>query len=338
MGIINGVDTSSMGDMINYFPEMIGAVDIPSVVRKQARDVAGHLPQGIVMAGMGGSSIAGQYCKGLLVDESRLPLIVRRDYTLPGYVNDRWMMIAVSYSGNTAETLSCYAEARRRDCDCFIISSGGKLSEQGAGDHIIPLPEGFQPRAALPMIFSAEFQLVRNVLGIGEFDLKTARESVKKAKKKWGQNVPDPGSLADRLHQKIPVFMGAHHLDAVAYRAKCQINENAKSVAFQLPIPESNHNEVEAISNYSKHGISVILIRSSFESREISKRFNVTRELYEEENLDVHQIHIELDDRVAEILALTHFFDDLSLQLAMSCERDPVGVPMISRLKEKMTR
>jgi glucose/mannose-6-phosphate isomerase len=287
---------------------------------------------------MGGSSIAGQYCNELLFEESRLPLIIVRDYDLPRYIDNKWIVVAVSYSGNTEETLSCFHAAKRRNCESFIISSGGKLTQFGEQNRLVALPRGLQPRAALPIIFSVEFQLIRTLSGLEKIDLGTTQTAVKDAKNLWGGSIPRPSVLSQSIRHKIPIFMGAHHLDAVAYRAKCQINENAKSAAIHVSMPEANHNEVEAISTYSKHGMKVILMRSSFESETMSKRFDVTRELYEEEQVDVLEIRIECDDKVAETLSFTHFFDEVSYQLAIFKGVDPVGVPAISRLKKKMSK
>jgi len=338
MSIPTDLDKSSMKDLIDFFPEMIGVFSFPDIVQNEAKKISSDSPHGVVMAGMGGSSIAGQYCSELLIGESRIPLVPIRDYVLPRYVDDSWIVIAVSYSGNTEETLSCFADARQRGCEYFIISSGGKLTQTGEQKRIVPLPEGLQPRAALPLIFSAEYHLIRTLTGLQEFNIERTRRAVKAAKEKWGTQIIQPRSLSESIQNKIPVFMGAHHLDAVAYRAKCQINENAKSAAFHASIPEANHNEVEAISTYPRHDITAVQMRSSFESASMSKRFDVTKELYEEEEVEVIEIRIKLDDKVAEALSFTHFFDEVSFQLALLNDVDAVGVPTISRLKKKMSK
>ncbi|TFG11121.1 bifunctional phosphoglucose/phosphomannose isomerase [Candidatus Thorarchaeota archaeon] len=336
MGIPTDLDKSSMKELIAFFPKMIGLSDLPQVVESEAKNLSKASPKGIIMVGMGGSSIAGQYCSELLLNESRIPLLIIRDYDLPGYVDKNWIVVAVSYSGNTEETISCFNAAKQRNCESFIISSGGELTQLGERNRVTPLPKGLQPRATLPLIFSAEFQLIRMLSGLEKFNFDATRVSVEAARSLWGNHISHPSVLSERIQHKIPVFMGAHHLDAAAYRAKCQINENAKSAAFYASIPEANHNEVEAVGTYSKHDITVVLMRSSFESASMSRRFDVTKEIYEEEEVDVNEIRMKFDDKVAETLSFTHFFDELSFQLALLNGVDSVEVPKISRLKKKL--
>ena len=65
----------------------------------------------VVVLGMGGSAIGGDLVRSLAQSESKVPVIVHRDYGLPAYVDDRTLLIASSYSGNTEETLSAFEPA-----------------------------------------------------------------------------------------------------------------------------------------------------------------------------------------------------------------------------------
>src|SRR5512143_4093190 len=98
----------------------------------------------VAVAGMGGSGIGARIAQGLLFDESILPVFVCNDYALPSAVTAKTLFVAVSYSGNTEETLSAYAQARRRGCRIIGITSGGELGRSAAraGYPVVAVPAG----------------------------------------------------------------------------------------------------------------------------------------------------------------------------------------------------
>ena len=59
----------------------------------------------VVLTGLGGSAIGGDFARGYLEAYGTVPLIVNRDYTLPHWAGPQTLVIAASYSGNTEETL-----------------------------------------------------------------------------------------------------------------------------------------------------------------------------------------------------------------------------------------
>ena len=61
----------------------------------------------------------------------------------------------------------------------------------------------------------------------------------------WGPDGEgEAKALARALHGTVPVIAGAELAAAVAYRWKCQFNENAGVPAFTSVLPEADHNEI----------------------------------------------------------------------------------------------
>ena len=112
-------------------------------------------PRAIILAGMGGSAISGDLLRDYAEDELPAPLLVVRDYALPAWAGPDCLFVAASYSGGTEETLSCYADARRRGIPTVALCSGGRLKELALADGIpwAGFPGGYQPRAALGWSF-----------------------------------------------------------------------------------------------------------------------------------------------------------------------------------------
>ena len=64
----------------------------------------------VVILGMGGSAIGGDFVRRLALAGSKVPVWVHRDYGLPAFVAKNTLVIASSYSGNTEETLSAFTK------------------------------------------------------------------------------------------------------------------------------------------------------------------------------------------------------------------------------------
>ncbi|MGB9804800.1 SIS domain-containing protein, partial [Desulfofundulus sp.] len=120
---------------------------------------AGVSPMGdlrqVVVTGLGGSAIGGDLLRVYAAQRLSVPVLVNRDYVLPDFVGPHTLVFAVSYSGNTEETLSAYARAREKGARVVVLTTGGKLGELARNDGVpvITVPGGIAPRAATGYLF-----------------------------------------------------------------------------------------------------------------------------------------------------------------------------------------
>lgn len=322
--------------MVRDFPNLLTRVKID----QDTQDICVRLGDeglgGVAILGMGGSSIAGLYVQALLQEAATFPVRVNQVYTLPAYVDSRWATIAVSYSGNTEETLAAYNHAAQRNCPIFAITSGGLLLSKNISTMIIKIPGGFQPRAAFPIFFSVALNLVECLAGVNLTDFDTISKSLLAKLAKWDDSALTPRAMAQDFTGYVPVFIGSSHLTPVAYRAKCQINENAKTMAFYSEIPEANHNEIESFIADNEFNILPVFLRSSYEDERLKRRMDITTSLYEEEGFSPIRLSIGSKDELEEMLALTLYLDLVSVELAELRGVNPVSVNQISRLKKEL--
>ncbi len=330
------IDTNDMRAMVEAFPSLLCLTKPdPSIMTMASQAFSSGL-HGICIAGMGGSAIAGQMAKALLAQKAQVPLITWRNYELPHCVTKDWAVICVSYSGNTEETLSVFKTAKKVGSRIFVVTTGGAILEQSKDLPVALLPKGIQPRAALPAIFSIVLPIAEALIGVGSTDFSKLSVTLEGVVKRWGDEIISPRDLAERTSSLIPLFIGSGHLSSVSYRAKCQINENAKAVAFSSELPEANHNEVEASHMYQEYGIVPIFLRSTHESRRMSARFEATDAVYRQS--DCTPIHIRLNglSELEETLAITHYLDMLSVDAADIRGVDSVRVDKIAELKRRL--
>ncbi|KXH77173.1 MAG: hypothetical protein AM326_05530 [Candidatus Thorarchaeota archaeon SMTZ-45] len=330
------VDMSDMHSMVKNFPSLLTSYRIESETRETCIRLGDEGIGGILILGMGGSAIAGLYVQSLFRHSAPIPILTNQDYTLPAYVDSNWIIIAVSYSGNTEETLAAYDESVNRGCQTFIIASGGELYTKGNSLSKIKIVDGYQPRAAFPLIFPIVLNLVECVMGLKPTELGTIANSLSKKALEWENSSLAPKRLAQDIIGIVPLFIGSRNLVPVAYRAKCQINENAKTMAFFSEVPEANHNEIESFISGNEFKILPIFIRSSYEDIKIKKRMNITARLYKEEGYSPVSLSIEGSNKVEEMLAFTFYLDLVSVELAKIREVNPLTVEQISKLKNEL--
>src|SRR5690349_1073727 len=91
-------------------------------------------PNVVVLTGMGGSAAGGDFARALFEAQGSTPFFVNRDYSIPNFVGLGDLVFCVSYSGNTEETLSAYAGAKRAGAQIVAITSGGKLAGLAQAD------------------------------------------------------------------------------------------------------------------------------------------------------------------------------------------------------------
>ena len=105
----NTIDKENMISVLRNFPKMM------EEVQSLGDDITfpKEFISNIAVCGMGGSGFAGDLLKVYLSD---LPVEIHavKDYNLPQVIQRKSLVFAVSYSGNTEETVSAYRSAIRR--------------------------------------------------------------------------------------------------------------------------------------------------------------------------------------------------------------------------------
>jgi len=329
------IKPDNMRNLAEHFPQLLNSLRIEKSLLDISSKYHDEGLSGICFLGMGGSSIAGNYVTTLLSEQSEIPLHIVRDYTIPAYVNNNWVVIAVSYSGNTEETLSSLSEANDLGSRIIIMTSGGKMAQERIHP-LIELPKGLQPRATLPLMLSAILPIAEILVGLKITEFQSLEALLIDKARSWKQWLRQPKDAAESFIGKIPLFIGTRHLTPVAYRAKCQINENSKTLAFHSEIPESNHNEIESFAITNNCSIIPVFLRSSLESSEIKKRLDTTFDLYNENGLTPMNLFVDGKTQIGDMLLLTHFLDTVSIELAELYGVDPVSVEKITELKHRL--
>ena len=335
------IDTDNMHQSIYEFSDhLMEAVEIGKSIalKNQYSDI-----HNVVVAGMGGSAIGGDVARLLCKNEMKVPMLVSRNYTLPGWVNKNTLVICSSYSGNTEETLAAFEHARDKGAQIVGISTGGILSEKMAEFELdlVTIPGGLQPRAALgfslvPMLFLMK---QTGLIGPETMDqLPDAASFIASIRDQYGKQSDDNPtySLAQRIYKTIPVIYGeTDATGTLAVRFKGQLSENAKMLAYCNELPEMNHNEIVGFKNNQDilNHISVIWLKDEKDHPRIEVRQDSTREIIGDLCANHEVISAQGDSAAIRYLQLIHYGDWVSYWCAILHQTNPTPVKKIDRLK-----
>jgi glucose/mannose-6-phosphate isomerase len=305
---------------------------------ESARIPAFDAPGGLVVCGMGGSAIGGDLAAAAFGNRMSRPLVTERGYELPFAMLPDRAVLCASYSGDTEETIACYAAAEALGAPRIVATTGGELANAARGDGVpvIGLPAGLRPRAAVGYLFTvaAEVAALTGAAPGIRTEIDSAGPHLREVS---GALDAQADELAQRLTGSIPVIYGADLTVPVALRWKTQINENAKLPSFTAALPEADHNEIEGWTAGEEAGrMSAIFLEDPDQHPRVRRRFELTAEMVEPVAHHVTRIETEGESRTERLLWAVMLGDLLSLRLAARRGVDPGPTEMLDRLKESL--
>jgi len=303
----------------------------------------------ILVLGMGGSAIGGDLLSHYLADELSIPLLVIRGYEVPKFVGEDSLVFAVSYSGNTEETISALNKSLNAKAKVIALTSGGKFAELSKEKNFpfIKVPIGIQPRAAIPYLFFPMLKVLERMGLIKEInqEIKEALDILQGLCRAYSSESPLKNNLAKKialkLYQYLPLVYGSEGLlEAVAMRWKTQINENSKWPCFWNVFSELNHNEIVGyeIENNINRLVKIIYLEDKEGSLRINQRREITQKIIGNKVAEFITCHSSGKGKLARMFSLIYLGDLVSYYLAILNQVDPSPVACIENLKKELAR
>jgi glucose/mannose-6-phosphate isomerase len=354
------IETGDPGNMLRQVAS--SAAQVRTAVRTCAEcDLSGLAgsgrPRAIVVAGMGGSGIAGDVLDAVCGNGSAVQVVTSHGYQLPGWVGASDLVIAVSCSGSTEETLAAATEAVRRGCQLVGVGGAGSplagIATQ-AGAPFIPVVSAGMPRSTLwglsiPLIAIADKVGVIDV-GEGAYEAAAATlERVSYECRVTSESFVNPGKLlALDLFGTLPVIWGNSPLAGVAAkRFAAQLNENAKYPGIAGELPEANHNQVVAFDGPFAPGstgaeadsgfpLRLVLLSDSGEHQQVARRRQASAELASERGIGISELPMEGEHALERFASVVQLIDYATVYLGIASGVDPTPIEIIQDLKERI--
>lgn len=280
----------------------------------------------VAICGLGGSGAAGDFLSAV-ASAHQLDLAVRvhKGFYLPAWARGR-PVYAVSYSGDTLETLTCFRQALGSS-RVVAVSSGGALQEEArrAGVPWLGVRRGLLPRAALPAMLGV---LLGSAAPLTEEDLLSAYNA---AKTFMADEAEPFAELAGSV--EVLVIGACGEFGVIAERWRQEFSENAKMLVKSEVYPESAHNDIVAWQAAKGVKIGFVAIKGEGICREIME---LVKEKY---SLHGEVLELRLGrPSLASLLRGAQLGGVASVLAARRRRAEPEATPFISDYKQRLRR
>ena len=295
--------------------------------------------QHIVFSGMGGSGAIGDMFASIL-SQTKIHVNVVKGYLLPKTSNSDTLVVIISVSGNTIETLSVLESAQKLKCKIIAFSSGGKIQEFCVKNNIKhkTVSKFHSPRATFTSYLYTILKVLHQTLNIKEKDI---LESIKKLDE-LNKNINssnltnnNPSLNLAKWITNIPIIYYPFGLQAAAIRFKNSLQENCKIHAIAEDVIEACHNGI--VSWEKKSNILPILIRGSEDNIKTKQRYKILKEFFKTNNIEYKEI-ISIDGNIlSKLITLIYLLDYSTIYRASLSKIDPTPVKSIDFVKKRLS-
>jgi len=346
-GVLEVKDNPDPQDMIGYI------TDLPDqLARAWKLGEDNKLPDigrvsRIVIVGLGGSAIGADLLSSYVEPLCRAPVVLRRNYGLPAYAFDpETLLVFSSKSGNTEEVLDAFKHAQEAPAAKVALTTGGKLAglAEEAGIPLWQFDHPGEPRTAVGYSFGLLLSLLHRLDMIPDHadEVQAAVEAMKNLQHDLGPQQPleeNPArQLADKLHDRWPVILGADFLAPVARRWRSQVAELVKAMAQFEELPEADHNMLEAVHfpEELRHAAVMVFLGAELMHPRNQLRTRFCRESFDEAGLLTAAVEASGSSRLAQQWTSLYFGDYTAYYLALQYGINPTPVPRMQALKGKL--
>lgn len=328
-------------DSYSVFRELL--LSIPSQIQsgiEAAKNIKfNKKPDQIIFCGMGGSALAAEFLKAIFAEyKISIPVCIHKDYDLPLTATKNSVIVCISYSGNTEETISSFKKAASLNLKTVAIAGGGKLKKIAARSKAlyINIPaKNVPPRISVLCILSS---LIKVMANSGILSASALAKLISGGKDLKISEIEKQGHhLAEKIADKIPLIYSSVKLSPLAYFLKIAFNENSKIHAFSNVLPECQHNEIQGFSDpVLAADFYAIFLKERSGDKKINRRIDIMMEMLDKRNFEFSLVEISSKNIFENIVSAIIFSGFASLKLANALNHDPLEVPIIEELKKAL--
>jgi glucose/mannose-6-phosphate isomerase len=292
----------------------------------------------IVFAGMGGSGSVGDIFSSIL-SKTKIHVTVVKGYILPKTVDKNSLVISISVSGNTVETLSILDQAKNLNCKLIAFCSGGKM-EKFCKSNMIDyrkIKEYDSPRASFTSYVYAMLKILELILPITKKEIGNSIKNLEKLKTEISSNNLTESNQSIKLAKwisGIPLIYYPWGLQAAAIRFKNSLQENAKTHALAEDVIEACHNGIVAWEKNSD--IQPILIKGDEDNLKTKERWKILKKYFNKNEIKYFEINSIKGNILSKVICLIYLMDFASIYLAIKNNTDPSPVKSIDFIKKHL--
>ena len=317
--------------------------DWPNIARtyfeKETKKIEFSRINQIIFAGMGGSGVVGDVFSAIL-SKTNIHVSVVKGYHLPKTADSNTLVVVISISGNTDETLRFLESANEHhDCKLIVFTAGGKMEQFCINKKIEfrKIEKYHSPRASFPSFLYSILNILSPVIPIKNEDVYESINCLERIKKEISsKNISkdNPSLILAKWITGIPLIYYPWGLEAAAIRFKNSMQENAKMHAISEDVIESCHNGI--VPWEKSTNIKPILIRGLDDHEKTKERWEVLKEFLAKEDIDYWEISSIKGNILSKIINLIYQLDYASIYVAILNKIDPSPVKSIAFIKSRL--
>lgn len=294
----------------------------------------------IVFAGMGGSGALGDIFSAIL-SKTDIHVCVVKGYHLPNTVDSKTLVVAISISGNTDETLRILESAHNQGCKLIAFTSGGKMEKICIEKNIEfrKIEEFHSPRASFPSFLYSILNILSPIIPIKKEEvLESIREMEYLQKEISSKNLSEnnPALSLAKWITDISLIYYPFGLQAAAIRFKNSLQENAKTHVIMEDIVESCHNGIVAWER--KSNVQPILIKGADDHIKTKEKYQILAEYFQQNEIKYREIISIKGNILSKIINLIYLLDYSTIYKAVLDKIDPSPVKSIDYVKNRTDR
>jgi glucose/mannose-6-phosphate isomerase len=339
------LDSVGMFDATAAMPEQLAIAALSaSSTLASARLPKHEAIANVVVLGVGTSGQVGATLLEVAGPMMSVPVVVHRGYGVPNFTDPSTLVLAISSSGESEETLEAAQAAFIDGAEIICITSGGALARFAEENDLVRLDVAEVPvrRAAFaPMLVPALLTL--DAVGFFPGASSWVDDAIAQVGRRRDELIsPDniARRMARRLGRAFPIVYGGNGLGGVAAeRWKTQFNDNAKVAAFCNQVPELTHNEIcgwGQDGDVTRQIFQLFMLRHDYEHPQVARRLDLLDDLLDEVVGAVHTVPAKGEGMLAQILDLMLIGDFTSLHAAVDQGLDPGPVPFLAEFETRV--
>lgn len=291
----------------------------------------------IVFAGMGGSGAIGDLFSAIL-SKTNIHVSLVKGYHLPNTVDSNTLVVAISISGNTVETLAVLNSARKLDCKLIAFSSGGEM-ENICKKYKIDFQKinmVHSPRASFINYVYSILNILNPIIPIKKQDIFESIDELTKLSKQINSSVKkqNPSFLIANWLSGIPLMYYPWGLQAIAVRFKSSLQENAKSHAIIEDVIEASHNGV--VSWEKPSSVRPLLLQGKDDYIKTKERWTILKEYFDKNKIEYLEVKSPKGNILTKLVCLIYLLDYASIYYAILNHTDPSPVKSIQFIKKRL--
>lgn len=293
----------------------------------------------IIFAGMGGSGTIGDFFSAVL-SKTNIHTNVVKGYTLPSSTNSNSLVIVISVSGNSAETISILKSAHNIGCQIIAFSSGGYVEKFCNDNDILhsKIDMIHSPRSSFVSYVYEMIQLLSNIIPISQTAIEESLIELDKTSKIINSKNLTYTNHSLQLAEKIsgiPLIYYPWGLFPSAVRFKNSIQENVKIHAMIEDIIEACHNNIVSWEHQSS--VFPIMLQGTDDNIKTKERWEILKEYFKINNINYHEVYSVKGSIFSKLINLIYLLDYSSIYLSVKNKTDPSPVKSIDFVKNRLS-